>query len=210
MSAQADFFFLYLSEMDQFLHDHCEDGQLWKERLNWYARGLKELFELAVQLDPGASFAVFSDHGMTPVRQHYDLVKEVQGLGFDMPDDYLAVYDSTMGRFWFFDDCAHREIVGRLRSLPGGRIVSDDELRQLGVFFDDRRYGEIIFLLHPGWLLSRSDFSGHGWKPVAMHGYDPNDPHSDAVFLCNRKPGHNMNTIADVYGYMQEVIQVRG
>lgn len=209
MSARADSFFLYLSEMDQFLHNHCEDSQLCKERLDWYASGLRQLFELAVQFDPGASLAVFSDHGMTPVRQLYDLVKEVQGLGFDMPDDYLAVYDSTMGRFWFFDNCARREIVGRLRSLPCGRIVSDDELRQLGVLFDDRRYGEVVFLLHPGWLLSYSDFHGRGWMPVGMHGYHPEDPYSDAVFLSNRKPEREMHTIADVYGYMQEVIQVR-
>src|SRR5882762_3059094 len=121
-----------------------------------------------------------------------------------MPDDYLAVFDSTMGRFWFFDERARREIVERLRSVPCGRILSDEELRQLGVLFDDRRYGEVIFLLHPGWLLSRSDFNGRGWKPVGMHGYHPEDHYSNAVFLSNRKPESVMCTIADVYGYMEE------
>jgi predicted AlkP superfamily pyrophosphatase or phosphodiesterase len=203
-STGAEFYFLYLSEMDQLLHDHCNDSRLLTERLGRYAAGLKELFELALEIDGQASLAVFSDHGMTPVRQQFDLVKAIQELGFVMPDDYLAVYDSTMGRFWFFDERARREIVARLRSVPCGRIVADDELRQLGVLFEDRRYGEVIFLLHPGWLMSRSDFNGRGWKPIGMHGYHPEDPYSDAVFLSNRKPENDVHTIADVYGHMEE------
>jgi hypothetical protein len=203
-STRAEFYFLYLSEMDQLLHDHCDNSQLLKERLNRYAAGLRELFEMAHEIDGEASLAVFSDHGMTPVRQEYDLVEEIQRLEFKMPDDYLAVFDSTMGRFWFFNERARREIVERLRLVPCGRILSDEELRQLGVLFDDRRYGEVIFLLQPGWLLSRSDFNGRGWKPIGMHGYHPEDPYSDAVFLSNRKPEIDMCTIADVYGYMDE------
>jgi len=40
---------------------------------------------------------------MTPVEHAYDLVSEIEGLGFLMPEDYLAVYDSTMARYWFFE-----------------------------------------------------------------------------------------------------------
>ncbi len=204
----ASFFFLYLSEMDMFLHNHCEDGNRLEQRLEWYATDLRELFELAQKLDPKASFTVFSDHGMTPVRHHCDLVKDVERLGFAMPADYLAVCDSTMARYWFFTGRARNNIVECLKTLPCGRIVSDDELRQLGVLFPDRRYGEIIFLLHPGWLLSRSDFNGPGWMPAGMHGYHPDDPYSDAVFLSNRRPRTEMRTIADVYQCMRQAAEV--
>jgi predicted AlkP superfamily pyrophosphatase or phosphodiesterase len=202
--SRAAFFFLYLSEMDMILHNHYSDDDKLARTLAWYETELRELFELARGLDPGLMFTVFSDHGMTPVRNHYDVVKDVEDLGFMMPDDYLAAYDSTMARFWFFNDSARNQIITRLQSLPCGRIMTDDELRQFGVLFADRRYGEAIFLLHPGWLLSRSDFNGAGWMPAGMHGYHPDDPYSDAVFLSNRQPPVAVRTIADVYECMRE------
>ena len=206
-TGDANFFFLYLSEMDMFLHNHCEDARELEGRLEWYAAGLRQLFEEARKLDSEATFTLFSDHGMTPVRHHYDVVKDVERLGFVMPTDYLAVYDSTMARFWFFSEKARHEVVECLQTLPCGRIVPDDELRPLGVLFPDRRYGEVIFLLHPGWLLSRSDFNGRGWKPAGMHGYHPEDSYSDAIFLSNREPTFPVQTIADVYRCMEQAVK---
>jgi len=204
---EARFFFLYLSELDHFLHDHCNETKPLRERLDWYAGALRELFNLARKLDPEASLTIFSDHGMTPVRQYYDVVKDVEKLGIVIPTDYLAVYDSTMGRFWFFSDQARNQIVELLKTLPCGRIVSDEELKELGIFFSDRRYGEVIFLLHPGWLMTRSNFNGQQWMPMGMHGYHPDDTFSDAILLCDRKPSSNMQTIADVYTHLQEMIE---
>jgi hypothetical protein len=141
---------------------------------------------------------------MTPVEHHYDLVQEVESLGFQMPGDYLAVYDSTMARFWFFDDGARQAISERLTSLSCGQILGPSELQRLGVYFPDSRYGEVVFLLHPGWLLSRSDFNGHGWSPVGMHGYHPDDPDSDAIFLSNNEPRVTVRTISDVFQCMDQ------
>ena len=200
----ARFYFVYLSELDGFLHSHCEDRAAMAKRLDWYAARVGKLFDLGAQADPSLTFAVLSDHGMTPVRRRHDLVKQVRALGFAMPRDYLAVYDSTMARFWFFNEEARAATSALLEREPCGRILPDEELRQLGVFFPDRRYGELVFLLHPGWLLAESDFNGAGWQPLGMHGYHPNDPHSDAIFLSNRAPRAAMRTIADVHRCMQE------
>jgi len=203
-SSKASFLFLYLSEMDMFLHNHCGDAQMVDQRLQWYETELRDFFSMAQRLDPQASFTVLSDHGMTPVTHHYDLVQDIESLGFRTPDDYLVVYDSTMARFWFFEAGAREAINARLNKLPCGRVLSLSELQQLGIHFPDGRYGEVIFLLHPGWLLSRSDFNGHDWSPVGMHGYHPDDPASDAIFLSNRTPSVTVQSIADVFKCMEE------
>jgi hypothetical protein len=52
--------------------------------------------------------------------------------------------------------------------------------------------------LHPGWLLTRSDFNGKGWMPVGMHGYHPDDSYSDAVFLSNKRPAFEITRIDEV------------
>jgi len=196
----AQFYFVYLSEMDMFLHTHCADEKKLDERIAWYETQLRQIYESARAIHPDATLTIFSDHGMTPISNRYDLMKDVAATGYASPEDYLAVYDSTMARFWFFADAARQDIRGVLENTPCGRILSDAELRSLGVFFEDRRFGEAVFLLNPGWIFSKSDFNGPQWMPAGMHGYHPEeDRYSDAIFLTNQEPVTEVRTIADIY-----------
>ena len=197
------FYFLYLSEMDSLLHHHCMDPRKIDEKLGFYADELRKLFALARAIDPEAAFTLFSDHGMTPVHAKFDLLTPIEALGFSMPRDYLAVYDSTMARFWFFNERARRAISAVLEESRCGRILADAELRGMGIYFDDARYGQLIYLLHPGWLLARSDFNGTGWNPTGMHGYHPDDPYSDGIFLSNAPAPVDVRCISDVYHCMR-------
>lgn len=202
-SGAASFVFLYLSEMDGFLHMHCKEEEAIEERLRWYESELRRLFTLARNLAPNVSLNIVSDHGMTPVKHRYDILQDIERLHLKMPDDYLAVYDSTMARFWFFNDRARSAIQGALNNIPCGRVLSEDELQRFGVLFEDRRFGETVFLLNPGWLFLRSDFNGTAWFPSGMHGYHPEtDRYSDAIFLSNGQPEFPMQTIKDVFAHM--------
>ncbi|HLJ17356.1 MAG TPA: alkaline phosphatase family protein [Bryobacteraceae bacterium] len=202
----AKFFFLYLSEVDALLHQQPTGGREVDGKLRSYERQLRSLFSLARKQDPQVLFTILSDHGMAAVRHRWDLVKQVESLGLQMPADYLAIYDSTMARFWFHSSKAREQIGELLSGVPCGRVLPDDELRDLGIYFEDRRYGETILLLNPGWMLAESDFNGRGWNPAGMHGYHPDDPDSDAVFLSNQRPSVSMHTIADVYQCMKEAM----
>src|SRR5215469_645268 len=205
LSGDTSFFFVYLSEMDMFLHLHCKESDAIDQRLRWYGASVQRLYDAACQIDPTARFTILSDHGMTPVRQQYDLVGEIEKLGFSMPDDYLAVYDSTMARFWFRNDQARSMIRKALSDTSCGHILSQEELSRFGVLFENQRYGEIIFLLDPGWSFSRSDFHGTARFPAGMHGYHPDeDRYSNAIFLSNRQLDVPPTTILDVYQHMQD------
>lgn len=200
----ASFYFLYLSEIDSFLHMHCKDQQRVAEKLAWYSAELGGIFRSVIEADPEANIAVCSDHGMTPVEDHFDLVGGVQKLGLQMPRDYLAVYDSTMARYWFFSEAARDRITNYLAAQSCGRILPDEELKELGVYFDDRRFGEVVFLLQPGCLLERSDFNGPRWNPSGMHGYHPEDADSDGIFLSNKPPRAAMKSVIDLNRWMRE------
>ena len=201
--SDADFFFVYLCELDAELHAFWTQPDRLRSRLNEYETKLRRLCEIALSIDSEASIAVFSDHGMAPVTNRYDLVKDIHALGWKMPDDYLAVYDSTMARYWFFREDARLSVNSCLAEERCGRILSDAELQQLGVFFADRRYGETIFLLDSGHMFYRSDFHSGNWLPAGMHGYHPSDPYSDAVFLSNRPPIVPLHSIRDICQYME-------
>ena len=76
--------------------------------------------------------------------------------------------------------------------MKGGRILSEMELKTMGAYWPDGRFGELIFLVDPGVMIVPSHM---GQKSLAaMHGYHPNDPSADAIFLSNvnleKKPVH--------------------
>jgi predicted AlkP superfamily pyrophosphatase or phosphodiesterase len=203
-AGEAEFYFLYLSEMDMFLHMNCNEPGKIEERLQFYDARLRRVLAAARKVDATSTMTVISDHGMTPIENRYDLLETVTALGLKTPQDYLVVYDSTMARFWFFNDVAKQKIESALADLPCGWIVPEAELRKLGVFFEDRRFGELVFLLHPAWIVSKSDFNGSGWSPKGMHGYHPDDPYSDAIFLSTNEPPIPVSNISDVFVCMED------
>ncbi|MEO5959183.1 MAG: alkaline phosphatase family protein [Opitutaceae bacterium] len=178
-----DFAFLYWPELDGLLHRVGNDVPDIPARLRAYERSISRLLATAHEHYEEVRLYIFSDHGMANCDRHLDLRARIQALGLRMPEDYAVVYDSTMARFWFFNDRARREIAACLGAIPDGAILSDAELAKLGTLFPDRYYGELIYLVDEGTLIVPSDM---GERPIrAMHGYHPDAPHSYASLLTN-------------------------
>jgi hypothetical protein len=202
----ARFYFLYLSQIDAFLHQHCEDQDLIGHRLRVYGDGLRQVVAAARRRDPHAGLTLTSDHGMTPVRRMHDLAADLAPLSLRLGRDYLAVYDSTMARFWLNSDRALARIPDRLAELRCGRLLDGAELKALGLDFPDRRYGDLVFLMHSGSLIGNSGFNNDRWRPTGMHGYHPDDPTSDAVLLTSEPPASPVRTIMDTYAVMLRTV----
>lgn len=198
----CDFYFLYLSELDAYLHTSCTNAEGVERQLAKYENWLREVYDEAQRADEDLAFFVLSDHGMTPKQAGFDLVGQIKQLGFQMPRDYLSLYDSTMARFWFFGNRARNAIVARLREQKCGHILSDSERKHLGIDFPDHRQGEVIFLMNPGVLIEPSFFGKKA--PEGMHGFHPDDPYSSAIFLSNLPPEHPVETLVDVNEVLQD------
>jgi hypothetical protein len=189
-------FFLYLAGLDAYLHNHCKDLDRVSRRIEWYFERIRGLVEAAKTRASEVRYFVFSDHGMTPVTEHYDLIGELRRAGIGPERDYLSVFDSTMARFWFQDATCRNDVCALLEQCPAGRVLKDAELKEMHVFFPDRRYGELIFLMNPGVLIHPSFFGNYA--PAGMHGYDPDDSYSSAAYVSNVQD-HTPETIRDLY-----------
>jgi len=204
-----EMYFLYLSELDSFLHDRCKYESEVRDKLQQYDEWIREVYREAKKSYDDVDLFVFSDHGMTPKRGGYDLLKEIKPLGLQMPRDYIAIYDSTMARFWFFNDTARNAIHSRLSELTCGRILQQEEKKRFGLDFSDNRYGDTVFLMNTGVVIEPSFMGNLG--PEGMHGFDPEkDPHSFAAFLSNRTPEFPIQTLADVNEVMRNWIDQMG
>ena len=120
-----------------------------------------------------------------------------------MPQDYAVVYDSTMARFWFFNDRARWLVSECLKGIPEGRVIEDEELARLGALFPDRYFGELIFLVQEGVLITPSHM---GARPIrGMHGYHPGDRHSYAALCTNQETiPEDIRAIPDIFRLMTQ------
>ncbi len=173
---------LYLTEIDSVQHRvgpvHPELDEAL-ERLGGRVVSLLHRMER----DGPVGVTLFSDHGMTPVTSGRDLLGALAAAGLARGRDYQGFFDSTVARFWNLRDRDRLERV--LRGQSWGRILADHELREWGVLFPGRDYGDLLFLAGPGALILPSDMGRESL--AAMHGYDPADPTSDACLLADRE-----------------------
>lgn len=178
-----DFCFMYWAGLDGLLHQVGNQSPEVPKRLRMYEEWIEKILEHARDQYEEVRLYVFSDHGMANCDEHLDLRARIDKLPLTMAKDYAVVYDSTMARFWFFNDEARKLITECLTQVPEGRIVPDSELKKMRAYFDDHYFGELIFLVKEGVLIVPSHM---GERPItAMHGYHPTDKHTYASLLSN-------------------------
>jgi hypothetical protein len=181
---EIDFAFMYWPGLDGLLHAVGNQSPEVPQKLRHYEKWIAELLACAQKHYQEIRLYVFSDHGMANCDELLDLKRKIDALPVDMERDYAVVYDSTMARFWFFNERTRDLVTRALNAIPQGRIIPEEELRLLRAHFDDHYFGELIFLVKEGVLIVPSHM---GERPIrAMHGYHPKDRHSYATLMTNR------------------------
>jgi predicted AlkP superfamily pyrophosphatase or phosphodiesterase len=184
-AGKIDFVFQYWAGLDGLLHMVGNQSPDVPAKLRVYEQWIETVLAAAKKNYSAVHLYIFSDHGMANCDVHVDLKKQIDALPFRMGEDYAVVYDSTMARFWYFNDRARQAILAELQKVPQGRVLPDAELKQYRALFEDRYFGETIFLMQEGVLIVPSHM---GERPIrAMHGYHPTDPQSYAT-LCTNQP----------------------
>ena len=191
--------FLYSADLDALMHRVGIFHNEVSTKLAQYQRHLERIVSRAAELEREATVYLFSDHGMTDVSSVVDLMGEVDKWGYRPGRDVMAFYDSTMARFWCKPEIRD-DLALRLNGTGWGHVITQDELEMFGCNFDDRSYGDVIFLLSPGGLIVPSFM---GKKPLgAMHGYHPDDRYSKGCFLTNDVTGDLPVSILDLKAYL--------
>ncbi len=199
------FAFQYWAGLDGLLHRVGNQSPEIDTKLAEYEAWITQTLKIAHQHYHRVTLHVFSDHGMANCDVHLDLAKKIDSLGLHIGVDYNVVYDSTMARFWFFNDLAKQQISTALQRVTEGRILPERELKAMRTHFDDGRFGELIFLVQEGTLIVPSHM---GERPIrAMHGYHPHDPHSYAtLFSSTPDVPDDITHIPHIHRLMTKVI----
>ncbi|MGV3775057.1 MAG: alkaline phosphatase family protein [Verrucomicrobiales bacterium] len=196
-----DFAFMYWADLDGLLHRVGNQSPEVPAKLRVYEQWIQGLLDKVGDHYKEVRLYIFSDHGMANCDEHLDLKRMIDALPVKMEKDYAVVYDSTMARFWFFNEEARKQITSVLGTVPQGRIVPESELETLRTNFKDKHFGELIFLVKEGVLIVPSHM---GERPIrAMHGYHPSDKHSYASLFTNQPEiPVQVNAIPEIYNIM--------
>src|SRR5215831_13285422 len=103
---RIDFAFLYWPGLDGLMHMVGNDSPQVAMKLRNYEQWLAQLVSAAKSHYAEVPLYVFSDHGMANCDELLDLRKAIDALPARMGVDYAVVYDSTMARFWCFNEAA--------------------------------------------------------------------------------------------------------
>jgi predicted AlkP superfamily pyrophosphatase or phosphodiesterase len=197
--------YLYLPKLDGLMHTVGTQSKKVDEKIRWLEEQVMDVYQTALEHYEEVSLYVISDHGMANVNGSIDLIKKVEPLDLKFGEDYVAMYDSTMARFWFKNDRAKEQITKLLETVEEGKIISDQELTDMHVPHADKKFGELFFLMNPGLLINPS-YMGLNVIP-GMHGYHPHDKDSYASIISNRPIPENINSITDIRKTMQKELE---
>ncbi len=197
----VELLYLFTAGLDATMHrygPHAPEAEAGFER---FAQSVRELHAIASKQYHDVRIHLFSDHGMAEVSQASDMMLRWQTLPFQYGRDYIAVWDSTMARFWFHSEKVREDAMRWLGEQPDGRILSDEELERGGCFFPDHRYGELFYLLPSGSLFVPS-FMNMGFVK-GMHGYAPAEADSAASWLATHET-RGVKELKDIFPVMKD------
>ena len=194
--------FVYSAAFDALQHDNVGRDGVLRPKVEKYAETIRGLHRALVEGGRPFALTVFSDHGMTPLRGTVDAPAALAKTGLAWGEDYASAIDSTMARFWWLKEGAAAAVRTAFAGFPG-HWLTEDEMRRHGIWREDRKFGDAIFLADAGIQLCPSDM---GVKPLAgMHGFDPADEDSRACWLSTEPVPDGVTRVCDYFKVMTAV-----
>ena len=198
----VDFAFIYSGAFDSFMHDNVFDEDAVKNRIDDYAKKIRELLHFLKSNSAKFDFTIISDHGMTPTKEVCNLTEIIKSLNLKFGKDYVLFFDSTMARFWYPTNS--EEVKDKIRSALKsckGSFISPEEKICYGINFPNAKYGEDIFLMDEGVQISPCDLGSKALN--GMHGYSPKAVDSYACLLSTKAPQIEPKSVKDFFTLMK-------
>lgn len=191
--------FVYSAAFDALQHGNAGRDEVLCPKVARYAESVRALHAALAAAGRPFELTVFSDHGMTPLRGTQDAPAALEKTGLAWGKDYASAIDSTMARFWWLAPGAEEKVR---RAFAGfrGHWLDEAEMRRHGIWREDRKFGDAVFLAETGWQFVPSDM---GVKPLAgMHGFDPADEDSQAAWLSTVPVPESVTRVCDYFQVM--------
>lgn len=176
--------YFFLGSLDGYSHKYGQNAPETIARMRELDRLAQAQYDAYRRHLSDVDVIVFSDHGHTLVEKQVDIHSHFQRHGHKL-HEFLNLVEANYARFWF-RNAEEREVVERILSaLDGGFVLTAEQCRRYHVEMPDNRFGDLVFYLDAPAIFSKTIW-GFSRTQNSMHGYLPDYPDSDGVFLSNR------------------------
>jgi len=179
-----EFAFVHIGNLDRVGHKYGPASPQITKELNHLDKGLEYLYADLKHRFNKVNLVIMGDHGMMEVNHHLNLLPQFKKHHLVNGRDFLYILDSTMARFWFYNNAAQKTVESILSGIAGGRILTSEDHYFYHLNWPHNRFGDLIFLADPGILIFPNHFQLNA--PVkGMHGYDPESKGQHAALIIN-------------------------
>ena len=161
----AKFYFLYLAELDYFLHLHADDRAAAAETLQKYSDKLARLH--AYRHRRPTARRIFTSSAITGWRRRSRRSISRRGwrrCRLRRRSITCACWIPRWRASGFFNARARELVTAALSEVDGGRWLDADDLVNLHSWFPDAKYGEKIFLTESGTVIAPSHMGARRWR----------------------------------------------
>ena len=176
---KVDAYFLQFSDSDGKMHEAGSEGEERRRVIKDIDQRVQNIKQILDEKFDNYWFVVVGDHGMMDVKEYVNvrdpIISFAKSNNLVFTKDFLMFLDSTLVRFWFFNKKTEKIMYPFLMdffSNINGSFVTEEYSRRRKIPFNDRRYGDLIWLANPGVGIFPDYFHSMKEKYKAMHGYD--------------------------------------
>ena len=184
------FTYFFIGDIDPLSHKYGQNSDIVIQRLKMIDEMLKRKYEMFEKADDDFTFIIFSDHGHMIVENKVSLLEVFKSYRENLRD-FLYIVDSSYARFWFRNE-KEKDRITRVISRMGdmGYVLTNEHLKKNHVNMPNNQYGDLIYYLDsPNVFTHRIKVFGKNLEGtvVSGHGFMPNYPDMDGVFVSNKK-----------------------
>jgi predicted AlkP superfamily pyrophosphatase or phosphodiesterase len=177
----------YIDEIDHYEHLYGLHSKDFIKQLRLFDELCSSFLRKIMNIEKDMAVTIFSDHGMKNVDGTINLKNIVDSTELKIEKDYLLFLDSTIARFWTFNEKARESLTEVLMNTKGGHLLNTEETIKYKINFKSDIYGEIQYLADAGKLILPNFFTIRKGSMKAMHGWDPDDKTQDSFLFTNQK-----------------------
>ena len=185
---------VYIDTLDALGHNHGVNSVTWKNAVVTVDKKLQLLYNLLKNNFSDFKLQIFSDHGMSEIKQTIDILSYLHVNGVNLGTDAVVFVDATLVMVWVEDKSRKPLILSLFRKLGQDKVVVFDReldsevLQKYGVLFDDCLYGDIIVQTKPGYMFFPNFYSD--LAPFkATHGFLPEEKDQLSFLISSSSDG---------------------
>lgn len=203
--------YAYIDELDHNGHVFGLNSTKFLSKLKFFDKLCADFLKTIMDENEEISIIAFSDHGMQDVNGTVNVQQALKSTDLEIGKDYIPYIDSTIARFWTFNEKSRDILIKALENTNDGHVLTQDEMEKYKLNFKSNKYGDLFYLSDIGKLIFPNFFTVlNNRMPKAMHGWNPE--HSSQIsFLYTNSSAKNIDKVNDVskiFNFLREIMGI--